>query len=72
MRSELASANIKLSSGWHSMKIVQKDTHFEGYLDDKKLLNHEDKQLQKSGGVGVWTKADACTSFDNLNISTDK
>ena len=68
MRSELASADIKLSKGWHTMKIVQKDNHFEGYLDDKKLLSHEDKQLQKSGGVGIWTKADALTSFDNLNI----
>jgi len=72
MRSELDSATIKLSSGWHTMKIVQKGTHFEGYLDDKKLVIHEDKQLQKSGGVGVWTKADALTSFDDLHISTDK
>jgi len=72
MRSELASADIKLTSGWHSMKIVQKGAHFEGYLDGKKLLNYEDTQLQKSGGVGVWTKADALTSFDDLNIQTDK
>ena len=69
MRSELASADIKLISGWHSMKIVQKGAHFEGYLDGKKLLNLEDTQLQNSGGVGVWTKADALTSFDGLSIT---
>ena len=69
MRSELASADIKLTSGWHSMKIVQKDAHLEGYIDGKKLLNLEDTQLQNSGGVGVWTKADALTSFDGLSIT---
>ncbi len=68
MRSELASAYIKLNSGWHYMKIIQKGTHFEGYLDGTKLLNYNDTQLQKSGGIGVWTKADALTSFDNLTI----
>jgi len=70
VRSELASADIKLSTGWHTMKIVQNGTHFEGYLDSEKLLSHEDKQLEKSGGVGVWTKADALTSFDDFIINT--
>ena len=70
MRSELDSATIKLSAGWHTMKIVQKGSHFEGYLDEQKLLSHEDKELQKSGGVGVWTKADALSSFDDLIIDT--
>jgi len=72
MRSELASADIKLSQGWHTMKIIQKDAHFEGYIDGNKLLSHDDTQLSKTGGVGVWTKSDALTSFDDLQIQTDK
>jgi hypothetical protein len=71
-RSELASANITLPSGWHTMRIEQKGTHFKGYLDDKKYLDYTDSQLRQAGGVGVWTKADAATSFDNLTIHTDK
>jgi len=71
-RSELASADVKLPSGWHTMRIEQKGTHFKGYLDGKKYLDHTDSQLTQAGGVGVWTKADAATSFDNLTIHTDK
>ncbi len=72
MRMELASANVRLSKGWHRMKIIQKEDHFEGYLDGKKLLEHTDKQLAKSGGVGVWTKADAATSFDNFSVKVQR
>jgi len=71
IRSELASADVRLSKGWHSMKIIQKDNKFIGYLDGKKYLEQSDAHLNKTGGVGVWTKADAQTSFDNLTIETE-
>ena len=67
-RIELKNSDIKLSSGWHKMKIIQKDTHFEGFLDGKKLLEFNDNSIQKSGGIGVWTKTDAKTSFKNLLV----
>jgi len=70
IRKEIASVDIKLTGGWHSMKIVQKDDMFEGYLDSKKMLLAKDSRLKKSGGVGVWTKADALTSFDDLVIES--
>jgi len=69
-RIELASANINLNKGWHSMSIVQNKDHFSGYLDGKKLLNFSDNSISKSGAVGIWTKADANTSFDNLIITS--
>ena len=72
MRSELASADVKLSKGWHTMIIEQQGDTFKGYLDDKPYLEYKDTHLNKVGGVGVWTKADAQTSFDNLKIDTPK
>ena len=72
IRSELASADVKLTSGWHTMKIEQKGDNFKGYLDGKLELEYEDAKLQKAGGVGIWTKADAQTSFDNLKIDMGK
>jgi len=72
MRSELASADVKLSKGWHTMKIEQKGDTFEGYLDGKQYLEYKDNHLSKTGGVGVWSKADALTSFDDLKIETSK
>ncbi len=71
-RSELKSADIKLSKGWHSMKIIQKGDHFEGYLDGQKLLDADDKSIRQSGGAGLWTKADAKTSFDDFVVKSEK
>jgi hypothetical protein len=67
-RHELASADIKLSKGWHTMRILQHGDRFEGYLDGKKLLEQHNDQLKRSGGVGLWTKADAATSFDDFTV----
>ena len=72
IRREIASANVTLKKGWHTMRIAQKDDAFTGYIDGKKHLEHRDNRLQKSGGVGVWTKADAGSSFDDLSIMISK
>ena len=66
----LNSANIALDkNSWHSMKIIQNKSHYKIFLDGKKLLEGDDSTFNKSGGVGVWTKSDALTSFDNLKIN---
>jgi hypothetical protein len=72
IRKEIASVDIELTGGWHTMQIIQNGDEFEGYLDSKKLLTATDKRLQKGGAVGVWTKADALTSFDNLSIEIEE
>ncbi len=69
VRSEIASANVKLSEGWHTMKIVQKGDHLTGWLDDKPYLDKHDTAMKQAGYIGVWTKADAATSFDDLVVS---
>jgi len=69
VRRILGSATIKLPAGkWHTMKIVQKGSHFEGYLNGKKLLQGNWSKVNASGGVGMWTKADAVTSFDDFSV----
>ena len=72
IRTGIASVDITLTQGWHTMKIVQKGSRFEGYLDDKKVLEATDKRVQKGGGVGLWTKADALSSFDDLVIEIEE
>ncbi len=68
VRRELASVDVRLDAGWHEMKIVQHGKFFEGYLDGKKLLMYDLSPLTKSGGVGLWTKADAASSFDDFRV----
>ena len=68
-RKKLASARAKLPAGkWHTLKIVQHGSRFEGYLNGRKLLNGTHNLFTKSGGVGLWTKADAVTSFDDFSV----
>ncbi len=59
---------VHLSKGWHSMTIKQQGKHFRGYIDGTKLLECQDDRITKSGGAGLWTKADAATSFDDFQL----
>jgi hypothetical protein len=69
-RKMLASGSMKLASGeWHRLKIIQSGEAIEGYLDDRKLMEVKDKTLLERGGVGLWTKADAATSFDDFQVT---
>ncbi len=68
-RKTLASAKVALPAGkWHTLKIVQRGSQFEGYLNGEKLLEDTDTLFTESGGVGLWTKADAVTSFDEFVV----
>ena len=66
----IASARIALESNrWHTMKIIQRGDRFEGYLDGRKLLSGRDSHIRGEGGVGLWTKADAETEFDDFRVT---
>ena len=66
-RQELASTHVRLSEhDWHGMKIVQRGNEFAGYLNGQKLLNGSSNLFRKAGAIGLWTKGDAVTWFDNL------
>ena len=68
-RKRLASVRIKLPAGvWHEMEITHYGDKIEGHLNGKKLLEMTDRTFTKPGGIGLWTKADAATSFDDLSI----
>ncbi|NOX18343.1 MAG: DUF1080 domain-containing protein [Chlorobi bacterium] len=72
-RKILASARVKLAAGkWRELKIVQNGKHITGYLNGEKLLEVDDDAFTEPGGVGLWTKADAVTSFDNFEVKTVK
>jgi 3-keto-disaccharide hydrolase len=68
-RSELQSANIRKSVGWHTLRISMVGDHIECYHDGRKYLDVKDATFPGSGKIGLWTKADAQTHFDNLSVS---
>jgi hypothetical protein len=66
-RTKLLNKDITLPKGkWTSMKIVQKSSYFEGYLNGIKFLEGVDSTFISPGGIGLWTKADAVTLFDDF------
>jgi hypothetical protein len=61
---------LKVPTGeWHTLKIKQVGDQIECWLDGKKQLEARDDTFQKAGKVGLWTKADAQTYFDNFTVN---
>lgn len=60
---------IKIPAGeWHSLSIKMVGPKIECSLDGKKLLEASDDTFPKAGKIGLWTKADAQSSFDQLKV----
>jgi hypothetical protein len=55
---------------WSTLRVVANGRLFEVYFNDTKLYDVEDATFTHSGKVGVWTKADSVTQFDDLTIVT--
>ena len=68
-RKQLASAEAEIASGtWHTIHVEHKGPHIVCTLDDKVRLEADDASLPDAGAVGLWTKADAQTAFDDLTV----
>lgn len=55
---------------WSTLRVVANGPTFEVHLNGSKLYDVEDKTFSKPGKVGVWTKADSVTQFDDLSVVT--
>jgi hypothetical protein len=68
-RRQLAGASVKPPAlgQWHTIRVVAVGDRMQGWLNGALLLNHRDTRF-RSGRVGVWTKADSITAFDDLTI----
>lgn len=61
--------DLKIPAGeWHVLKIKQAGEQIECWLDGKKYLDAKDDTFAKAGKIGLWTKADAQTYFDDLQV----
>jgi hypothetical protein len=62
--------DLKVPAGeWHSLRITMTGNQIACYLDGKKHLEAKDDTYAKAGKIGLWSKADAQTYFDNLKVS---
>lgn len=68
-RKQLASTDSELAVGtWHTLSMTMKDDLIFCQVDGTRI-NARDDTLTESGRVGLWTKADAQTYFDNLTVT---
>jgi hypothetical protein len=68
-RRQLATARVKAPAlgQWHTVRLVAIGDHMQAWLDGTLLLDHRDARF-KAGQIGLWTKADSITAFDDLVV----
>jgi len=54
---------------WHRLQISANGNRIQGWLNDRVLIDQRDDRFA-AGRVGLWTKADSITAFDDLTILT--
>lgn len=68
-RKQLAGWNGRVTSGaWHELRVDAKGDHLEVSWDGKKVIDAIDKTFPEAGKIGLWTKADSVTYFDDLTV----
>lgn len=69
-REMLASADVPAAVGqWHQLRVEHRGEHIRCAIDGRFVIDLSDATFPEPGGIGVWTKADAATDFDDLVVT---
>ena len=61
----------KVPSGqWNTLRVTAAGNLFAVFLNGEKLYEVEDSTFTDAGKIGLWTKADSVTYFDDLEVKT--
>ena len=68
-RRQIATARVKAPAlgQWHTVRIAAVGDQVQAWLNGTLRLDHRDSRF-KAGRIGLWTKADSITAFDDLTI----
>jgi len=56
---------------WHRLRVVMQGCQIQVFYDDARVFDQCDKSLTV-GKIGLWTKSDAVSYFDDLELVTQK
>ena len=71
VRTALAKVELELTKdAWHTLRVVMEGSHMELFIDDEPVLEADDASLPAAGTIGLWTKSDATTLFDDLSLAS--
>lgn len=69
-RRQIASWSGTVTAGaWHEYVVEARGDHIQVFWDGTQVLDHHDSTFPDAGRVGVWTKADSVTYFDDLTVA---
>jgi len=69
-RSMFKGVPLKRTEGWHTLRVVMTGDHIECYYDGEKYVDVHDSTFPEAGKIGLWSKSDAQTQFDDLMLIT--
>lgn len=55
-----------IRNAWHQLRVDFHGNRIQVLLDGKDYIEYEDEHITGAGAVGVWTKADSVTAFDDF------
>jgi hypothetical protein len=68
-RTELASRDMEVTSNvWHDYRFQVRGDHLQVFWNGERVLDQHDPTFTGVGAVGVWTKADSISYFDDLRV----
>jgi hypothetical protein len=70
-RTEKKRTNMKVAPNqWHTLRVDFQGSHFTVMFNGQKALDWDDETFRDAGKVGVWTKADSVTVFDDFSYGS--
>jgi len=55
---------------WHSLRVEFSGSRIKVLLDGKLYIEEDNSRISGAGAVGVWTKADSVTAFDDFSCGS--
>ena len=55
---------------WHSLRVEFSGSRIKVLLDGKLYIEEDNNRISGAGAVGVWTKADSVTAFDDFSFGS--
>ena len=68
-RTLIQNVDIAHSDGWHTLRVTMTGDQITCYYDGKKYLEAKDSTFPEAGKIGLWSKADAQSHFDDLVLA---
>ena len=69
-RTLVQNVDIPHSDGWHTLRVTMAGDQITCYYDGKKYNEAKDSTFPEAGKIGLWSKADAQSHFDDLTLAT--